>query len=198
MIKIVTINLIFIFSSCNLLARNAGETEITTDEGIEVFQNEKFYLLKKNVKIISDTFSLSGDIVKVFFNKDLYDITTIFADGKVILNAESSGFNAEGNSMEIFLNDEKIIVIGLNSKLNLESTIMLSDGTIEVSNQKGIFILIGPNSSISSEGINVIGKNIDGQFSTINENKEVISLAKPKSLRKTIKTFFEYYNNKLT
>ena len=31
-----------------------------------------------------------------------------------------------------------------------------------------------------------------------NENKEVISLAKPKSLRKTIKTFFEYYNNKLT
>ena len=56
MIKIVTIYLIFIFASCNLLARNAGETEITTDEGIEVFQNEKFYLLKKNVKLLMNKY----------------------------------------------------------------------------------------------------------------------------------------------
>ena len=69
MIKIFISYLIFIFASWNLSARNSGETEITTDEGIEVFQNEKFYLLKKNVQIISDTFSLSGDEVKVFFNK---------------------------------------------------------------------------------------------------------------------------------
>ena len=105
MIKIFISYLIFIFASWNLLARNVGETEITTDEGIEVFQNEKFYLLKKNVKIISDTFSLSGDKVKVIFNKDLYDITTIYADGKVILNADVNGINAIGNSMEIFLID---------------------------------------------------------------------------------------------
>ena len=72
MSKIFISYLIFIFASWNLLARNVGETEITTDEGIEVFQNEKFYLLKKNVQIISDTFSLSGDKVKVIFNKDLY------------------------------------------------------------------------------------------------------------------------------
>ena len=141
MIKIFISYLIFIFSSWNLLARNVGETEITTDEGIEVFQNEKFYLLKKNVQIISDTFSLSGDKVKVIFNKDLYDITTIYADGNVILNAEANGINAEGNSMDIFLNDEKIIVRGLNSKLYLENTIMLSDGTIEVSNKDGEFFL---------------------------------------------------------
>ena len=55
MIKIFISYLIFIFASWNLLARNVGETEITTDEGIEVFQNEKFYLLKKNVQIISET-----------------------------------------------------------------------------------------------------------------------------------------------
>ena len=67
MSKIFISYLIFIFLSWNLLARNVGETEITTDEGIEVFQNEKFYLLKKNVQIISDTFSLSGDEVKVPF-----------------------------------------------------------------------------------------------------------------------------------
>ena len=77
MIKIFISYLIIIFASWNLLARNVGETEITTDEGIEVFQNEKFYLLKKNVQIISDTFNLSGDKVKVIFNKDLYDITNI-------------------------------------------------------------------------------------------------------------------------
>ena len=59
------------------------------------------------------TFSLSGDKVKVIFNKDLYDITTIFADGNVILNADVNGINAIGNSMEIFLIDEKIIVRGL-------------------------------------------------------------------------------------
>ena len=124
MSKIFISYLIFIFASWNLLARNVGETEITTDEGIEVFQNEKFYLLKKNVQIISDTFSLSGDEVKVFFNNDLYDITTIYADGQVILNSETNGINAKGISMEIFVNDEKIIVEGKNSKLYLENIIM--------------------------------------------------------------------------
>ena len=189
MIKIFISYLIIIFSSWNLLARNVGETEITTDEGIEVFQNEKFYLLKKNVQIISDTFSLSGDKVKVIFNKDLYDITNIYADGlelelfgdiffiqKVILNAEANGINAEGNSMDIFLNDEKIIVRGLNSKLYLENTVMLSDGTIEVNNKDGVFVITGPNSSMSSEDINIAGKNIEGQFTTINEIREVIKI----------------------
>ena len=176
MIKIFISYLIIIFFSWNLLARNVGETEITTDEGIEVFQNEKFYLLKKNVQIISDTFSLSGDKVKVIFDKDLYDITTIFADGNVILNAEANGISANGNIIDIFLNDEKIIVRGLNSKLYLENTLMLSDGTIEVSNKNGFFAITGSNSSLSSEDINITGENIDGQFSTTNENREIIIL----------------------
>ena len=37
---------IFLFSF-QLLAREAGQIEITTDEGIEVFKKEKYYLLKK-------------------------------------------------------------------------------------------------------------------------------------------------------
>ena len=68
------------------------------------------FVVGKNVQIISDTFSLSGDEVKVFFNKDLYDITTIYADGKVILNADANGIKAIGNSMEIYLIDQKIIL----------------------------------------------------------------------------------------
>ena len=198
MIKIFTSYLIFIFASWSLSARNIGETEITTDEGIEVFQNEKFYLLKKNVQIISDTFSLSGDEVKVFFNKDLYDITTIYADGKVFLNADANGINAIGNSMEIYLIDEKIIVRGLNSKLHLKNTVMLSDGRIEVNNKDGIFVLTGPNSSMSSEDINITGENIDGQFSTIDENREVIKLnVKDEKISNIKTTDVDMYANKV-
>ena len=43
LIKIITI-LLF---SVTIQSRELGETEITTEDGIEVFQNEKFYLLKK-------------------------------------------------------------------------------------------------------------------------------------------------------
>jgi len=197
MIKIFIFYLIFIFVSWNLLARNIGETEITTDEGIEVFQNEKFYLLKKNVQIISDTFSLSGDEVKVFFNKDLYDITNIYADGKVILNADANGINATGNSMEIFLINEKILVSGLNSKLYLENIVMLSDGKIEVSNKDGIFVITGPNSFMSSGDINITGENINGQFSTIDENREVIKLKVEDKKISNIKTNnIDMYANK--
>ena len=40
----------FVFFSV-LQARELGQTEITTEEGIEVYQKEKYYLLKKNVII---------------------------------------------------------------------------------------------------------------------------------------------------
>ena len=53
---------------------------------------------------------------------------------------------------------------------------MLSDGIIEVSNKDGVFVLTGPNSSMSSDDINITGENIDGQFSTIDENREIIKL----------------------
>ena len=45
--------------SINGISRGIGETEITTDDGIEVFQNEKYYLLKKNVIISSDDFKIT-------------------------------------------------------------------------------------------------------------------------------------------
>ena len=56
---------VLIFFSCYVHAKESGETEITTEDGIEVFQNEKFYLLKKNVNIKSDNFDLSADNVKI-------------------------------------------------------------------------------------------------------------------------------------
>ena len=56
---------------------NAEQTEITTTGGIEVFKQEKYYLLKENVIIDSDNFKLNADLVKAYFEKDLYDITRI-------------------------------------------------------------------------------------------------------------------------
>ncbi len=62
--KLIINIVIILLISVNLNSREIGETEITTEDGIEVFQNEKFYLLKKNVKIVSDNFTLSADEVK--------------------------------------------------------------------------------------------------------------------------------------
>ena len=88
--KIFISYLIVIFTSWNLLARNVGETEITTDEGIEVFQNEKFYLLKKNVQIISETthkIIAEGKVLEI--NDDLSLLIDKFSEpvrnGKLIL-----------------------------------------------------------------------------------------------------------------
>ena len=39
--------LFLIFLSFSVFAREKGQTEITTEEGIEVFQKDKYYLLKK-------------------------------------------------------------------------------------------------------------------------------------------------------
>ena len=75
--------IIFLLISFAVLSREKGQTEITTDKGIEVFQNEKYYLLKENVKIESDEYQLVADIVKAYFDKDLYDITKIECEGNV-------------------------------------------------------------------------------------------------------------------
>ena len=75
---IFSITIIILFSF-KVTAREIGETEITTEDGIEVFQNEKYYLLKKNVKILSDNFNLNAKDVKIFFDKSLYDITELNA-----------------------------------------------------------------------------------------------------------------------
>ena len=74
--------LIFLFS-INIHAREIGEVEITTEDGIEVFQNDKFYLLKKNVNIESDNFTLSATDVRINFEKNLYDIVELIAKGEV-------------------------------------------------------------------------------------------------------------------
>ena len=69
MIKFGIFFLIVILNCNYALGRNIGETEITTEDGIEVFQEEKYYLLKKNVEIVSDEFELNGNLVKIYSKK---------------------------------------------------------------------------------------------------------------------------------
>ena len=172
--KIIIIIILFLLISHNSsFSRNIGETEITTEEGIEVFQNEKYYLLKKNVKIESDNFNLTGDLIKIFFEKDLYDIKIIDAVGNVKMVSDSYRIKANGENLVFIVKTEEISLKGLNSKLITEDTDMYSDGTIIVNNITGDFLIEGRNSSLDTEDIFIEGEYIEGNFSTNNENKEI-------------------------
>ena len=171
--KIIIIILFLLISHNSSFSRNIGEAEITTEEGIEVFQNEKYYLLKKNVKIESDTFNLTGDLIKIFFEKDLYDIKIIDAVGNVKMISESYRIKASGENLVFIVNKEEISLKGLNSNLITEDTDMYSDGTIIVNNITGDFLIEGQNSSLDTEDIFIEGEYIEGNFSTNNENKEI-------------------------
>ena len=142
--KIFLIIIIFLFSNLSF-ARNIGETQITTEEGIEVFQNEKYYLLKKNVKIESDNFTLYGDTIKIFFDKDLYDIQIIDAVGNVKLDSNEYKIKANGEYLLFKVISEDIFIKGKNSVLITEDIEMYSDGEINVNNLNGDFYIKGKN-----------------------------------------------------
>ncbi len=154
-------------------ARGVGETEITTEEGIEVFQNEKYYLLKKNVEISSDSFKLNGDTVKIHFDIDLYDIKKIEAFGNVKLDSSIYKLKASGLELFFTVDEEEIIISGKNSKLITNDADMYSDGKIEVNNKNGAFKISGENSSLKNEEILIIGDYIDGKKSLFQNDNEI-------------------------
>ena len=168
--------IIILVLSTSISAREKGETEITTEDGIEVFQNQKYYLLKKNVTIISDAFSLNADDVKINFDKSLYDIVEINAEGNVDFKTSEFKMAGNGERLKFEVNKEKLKVEGIGSELITTETKMYSDGYIEVSNIDGNFSLEGSNSRLINESILIEAKSIKGIFSNIKDNKEVIFL----------------------
>ena len=116
---------------------------------------------------------LNGDNVKIFFEKDLYDIKIIDAVGNVKMISESYRIKASGENLVFTVNKEEISLKGLNSKLITEDTDMYSDGTIIVNNITGDFLIEGQNSSLDIEDIFIEGEYIEGNFSNNNENKEI-------------------------
>ena len=171
------INIIIIFLiSITLNAREIGETEITTEDGIEVFQNEKFYLLKQNVKIVSDNFILSADEVKINFDKSLYDITELDANGNVDFKSNEFETSGSGKYLNFKVKVEKIKVEGEGSQLVTSDVKMFSDGFIEVNNLNGNFFLKGPNSKLGNDDIIIKAEKINGNFSEKANEKEITYL----------------------
>ncbi len=174
--KAIIYFLILIFNINNLNARNIGETEITAEDGIEVFQDEKYYLLKKNVNIESDNFTLKGDEIKIFYEVDLYDVKIIDAKGDIKLYSPEYNLEASGKKLKFIVDEEKILVKGINSRLKIKSTDMQSDGIIEVDNTSGNFYLSGPNSEMKAESIKIKANDISGVFSSNKKVNEIILL----------------------
>ena len=172
---IFSIIVVYLFSF-NIIAREIGETEITTEDGIEVFQDEKYYLLKKNVKILSDNFNLNAKDVKINFDKSLYDITELNAKGEVNFVSPKFGLNSKSETLKFEVISEKLRVEGKNSELITKDIEMYSDGFIEVNNLNGDFKLEGLNSKLINESIFIKAEKIEGIFSNIENQKEITFL----------------------
>ena len=166
---------LIIFLSFSIVGREQGQTEITTEEGIEVFQKEKYYLLKKNVLIESDEFNLSADLVKAFFEKDLYDIQKIESEGNVNFTS-SKGYNGVGEKLDFSMKNNLINIFGNNALLNMENLIMKSNKYIMIDDSKGKFKLEGSISELTTDNMNIIGSSIDGSYQEINGINEINNL----------------------
>ena len=176
MIKSIIFFLLVFLNYKYAQSRNIGETEITTDDGIEVFQEEKYYLLKKNVKIVSDEFQLNGNLVKIYFEKDLYDIQELVASTDVSFISNEYNIKGKGNTLKYNIQNEEINVTGEKSELFIETTEMLSDGSIKVDNIAGSFSIKGPNSKLISDNIFITGFIITGTLVNQNGNREINNL----------------------
>ena len=175
-LKITIFSILIISYSFVGYSRGKGETEITTDGGIEVFQNEKYYLLKKNVIILSDDFEITSDNVKANFEIDLYDIISLETKGNSKLDAIKYGVIGNGDEIDINIKSEEIAVRGKNSFLKLQETKMKSDGSIKVNNLLGTFVLVGKNSNLKNNDLDIYGEYINGAFLEVEGNKQIKEL----------------------
>ena len=176
MMKCIILFLIIFLNYKYAIGRNVGETEITTDDGIEVFQEEKYYLLKKNVEIVSDEFELTGDLVKIYFERDLYDIKELIASTGVNFKSNTYNIEGKGETFKFNIQNEKINVNGEKSELFLETTKMFSDGSITVDNLAGSFFIQGSNSKLISDTIFITGTMINGILYNKNGTREISNL----------------------
>ena len=184
MIKLL---IICCFFTTILNAREIGQTEITTEEGIEVYQKEKYYLLKTNVEIKSDNFNLKADLVKAFFNKGLYDITNIHSKGNVILESNQE-IIATGNKIDFNAKNENIHIEGEKSYLRNKTIVMKSNELIEVDNVLGEFKLYGFNSEIITTNLHIIGTRIEGNYINVDGENIVEKLKVEDNTQIFIKT----------
>ena len=168
--------LIFILIiSLKVFGAEKSPTEITTDNGIKVFQNEKYYLLKGNVIINSDDFILKANLVKAYFDKDLYDIIKIECDENVSF-ISNKGVEAKGNKLNFDTTQNTIEILGLDSSLKNSDFSLKSDELIFVDNTIGKFYLNGKSSALQTKDLLVIGNIIIGYYVENDQNNEITKL----------------------
>ena len=174
--KIFLFQLIFIILFFQkIYAQDIGQTEITAEEGIEVFQQEKYYLLKKNVKINSENFNLSADIIKAYFEKDLYDIIKIEAESNAFLSS-SKGVEIKGQKIYFDIKKEIVNVFGENSLVKNLNIRMSSNQSIQIDNINGNFELNGKNSVLKTADTYILGEYIKGKFINIDDKNVIENL----------------------
>ena len=111
---------------------------------------------------------LLGDEVKIYFDKDLYDVKKINAVGNVSLDSKLYKLSASGEKLIFIIENEEILIEGVASTLNTESANMFSHGSIKVNNIAGNFSIKGSKSQLKSEDIFIEGYEINGVFESGN------------------------------
>ena len=135
---------------------NNYSTKITTDGGITLYQNDKYYELVDNVIINSTNFDLNADNVIAYYKVDLYDLIKIIATGKakiktsdgaiisgdkIIYEIENGNFKIEGNGL--FKNDKLTVkskdikgeIEEINNKKYIKNVEAKDDKKVYIQNQ---------------------------------------------------------------
>ena len=116
---------------------------------------------------------MNAENVKINFDKNLYDITELNADGNVEFNSKDFNIKGSGEFLEFEVKAEKLIVKGTKSELTTDNMKMFSDEFIEINNLNGTFSLKGKNSKLINESILIEADSIDGIFLENASKKEI-------------------------
>ena len=156
-IKIILFNILILYSNNYLYGKNP--TTITTDGGIKIFQNEKYYDLRDNVFIESKNFKLNSDNVLAYYDKDFYDITKIIATGNTKL-VTKDGAVIMGEKVIYDIIKEEFSITGNGSFKNERLTVIATE-------IDGSFIKVDDENQIK----NVFARDDETVFINNNEMK---------------------------
>ena len=118
---------------------------------------------------------MSADLVKAFFEEDLYDITKIESEGNVKFSS-SKNFSAIGEKLNFSIMDNLINIYGNNSLIEMNNLTMKSDKYIMIDDINSKFKLEGSTSELTTDNLKIIGSNINGSYEKVNGENEIVNL----------------------
>ena len=84
---------------------------------------------------------LNGNLVKIFFEKDLYDIKELIASTDVNFKSSAYNIKGKGETLKFNIQNEEINVTGEKSELFLETLRCFLMAVLPVDNLAGSFLL---------------------------------------------------------